>query len=690
MQDSEPRAPAEAAAPGRPARVAIVGAGAIAELAHLPALRALEPRVRIVSVVDEDPARLADFAARHGIPAARDSVARMLELDRPDLVHLCTPPAAHAPDAVSCLAAGAWVLVEKPPARSLAEYDRITAAEGSSGPYASVVFQHRFGTAGLRLARLARSGALGRPLVAQCVTAWYRGHEYYEAPWRGRWETEGGGPTMGHGIHQMDLMLAVLGDWAEVRAMTATLDRRVETEDVSAAVVRFESGAVATVLNSVLSPREESYLRFDFTLGSVEVRHLYGYRYADWAFTSSPDEAAAEAAAAWAADQDSDIPSSHSAQLAHLIDAWERGERPPLSGREGRAALELITAIYRSAATGAPVRREDLNPDDPFYHRLDGRARATTDAAPHLSHDVKAARISVHAAGIELLRYHYRPAIDPFECPAPHFHPLRTLSGGVVTVHRPYDHRWHKGLAMTASHLSGQNFWGGVSYVHGAPNGGYVVLPNVGRLEHRAFLDANRGESEPGLGFTESVDWLTAEDELILREERRVRVVEVDRSEGHWTLEFHTALRNVSCRTLDFGSPTVAGRELAGYTGFFWRGPRSFADGAILAGGGLEGPAVMGKTAPWLAYTGTFDEQDGQATLLFRAAPDTPGGDPHWFVRSTPFAAVNPSLAFFEELPLPAGETLTRGYRLTVADGAWVRARIEEHLAGRAFQTEAP
>ncbi|MBR7832848.1 PmoA family protein [Actinospica durhamensis] len=688
MQDSDPPLSA-LATPTRPAaRVALVGTGSIAELAHLPALRALGPRVDLVSVVDTDAGRLADFAARHAIPAARASVDEMLALDRPDLVHLCTPPAAHAPDAVRCLAAGAWVLIEKPPARSLAEYDRIAAAEGPSGPYASVVFQHRFGAAGLRLARLARAGTLGRALVAQCVTAWYRGPAYYEVPWRGRWETEGGGPTMGHGIHQMDLMLAVLGEWDEVRAVTATLDRPVETEDVSAAVVRFASGAVATVLNSVLSPREESYLRFDFTRASVEVRHLYGYRDADWTFTPAPDAAPTGAAAAWA-DQGTDIPSSHTAQLAHLVGAWERGERPPLSGAEGRAALELITAIYRSAATGLPVRRADLGPHDPFYHRLDGGGASGGDGsgvdlgaakhAPRLSHDAAAARICVHAAGTELLRYHYRPAIDPFECPAPYFHPLRTLSGGVVTTHRPHDHRWHKGLAMTASHLSGQNFWGGVSYVHGAPNGGYVVLPNVGRLEHDGFAEPDG----TGLGFTESVDWVTAAGERVLREERRVRVVDVDPDEGHWTLEFDTALRNVSGRTLEFGSPTVAGRELAGYTGFFWRGPRSFAGGRILAGGGLEGPAVMGRTAPWLGYTGSFDDRDGQATLLFRAAPDTPGGDPHWFVRAEPFAAVNPSLAFFEALELPADETLARRYRLTVADGAWDRAAIEAHLSGR-------
>jgi predicted dehydrogenase len=359
-------------APGRRARVAIVGTGGIAEIAHVPALRSQAHRVDIVAAVDTDPDRLKAFAARHSIPAVRATLEEMLERDRPDLVHLCSPPSTHADHAVRCLEAGAWVWIEKPPARSLAEYDRITAAEREGGPYASVVFQHRFGSAALRLRALARGGAFGRPLVAQCVTAWYRPHEYYDVPWRGRWETEGGGPTMGHGIHQMDLMLSVLGDWAEVRATAARLDRDVETEDVSAALVTFASGAVATVLNSVLSPREESYLRFDFTDASVELRHLYGYSTADWTLTSAPRLAAdRDRFAAWA-DSGADIPSSHRAQLPYLLDAWQRGERPPLSGAEGRETLELVTAIYRSALTGEPVRREQLGADDPFYHRLHG------------------------------------------------------------------------------------------------------------------------------------------------------------------------------------------------------------------------------------------------------------------------------------------------------------------------------
>ncbi|WP_214108448.1 Gfo/Idh/MocA family protein [Acrocarpospora catenulata] len=338
-------------------RVAIVGTGGIAGVCHVPALRAQAHRASVVAAVDVDEARVKAFCAEHGIPAAYTSLAAMLDGERPNLVHLCTPPHLHAAQAVECLRAGAWVWIEKPACLSLAEYDLIAAAELDA--YASVVSQHRFGSGARHLRDLAPS--LGRPLVGLCVTAWYRDHAYYEVPWRGRWATEGGGPTMGHGIHQMDLMLSVLGDWAEIRAMTGTLDRRVETEDVSMAVVRFESGAMVSVVNSVLSPREESYLRFDFTGGTVELRHLYGYRNTDWSSTSPLWDPPSE-----------DVPSSHEAQLAEVLDAFERGEAPPMSGREGRRALELITGLYAAAVSGRPVARSELTVDHPFYHRLDG------------------------------------------------------------------------------------------------------------------------------------------------------------------------------------------------------------------------------------------------------------------------------------------------------------------------------
>lgn len=383
-------------------RVAIAGTGAAARI-QLPALRAEADRVTVVAAMDTDATRVTAFCAEHGIPVAYTDLNRMLAEMRPDLVHLCTPPFAHAEQVITCLTAGAWVLCEKPACLSLAEYDSITAAEGraagrtagartdgsrtaggrtgggrtgggrTAGPYAAFVCQHRFGSGARHLRGLIETGELGRPLVAQCVTAWYRDQDYFDVPWRGRWNSDGGGPTVTQGIHQMDMLLSLLGEWEEIRAMAGRLDRRVETEDVSMAMVRFASGAMASVVNSVLSPRQESYLRFDFTDATVELRHLYGYRNADWTYTPAPHVTDGARVAAWQSPV-LDVESSHAAQLGPLLDSYEQGERPASSGADGRRILEFITALYKAAFTGRPVRRAEILADDPSYHRLHGDA----------------------------------------------------------------------------------------------------------------------------------------------------------------------------------------------------------------------------------------------------------------------------------------------------------------------------
>jgi predicted dehydrogenase len=212
-----------------PVRVAIIGAGNIAETSHMPAIQAQGPSVQTVAVVDVDPERARDFAERWQISAAYRDVDRMLREAAPDLVIVCTPPGAHREAVITCLDAGAWVWCEKPPTLSLAEYDEIAAHEAAGGPYVSYVFQQRFGSSARALRDHIRNGRLGNPLIGICHTLWYRDDAYYEVPWRGKWSTEGGGPTMGHGIHQMDLMLSLMGEWTEVRAASGTLARQVET-----------------------------------------------------------------------------------------------------------------------------------------------------------------------------------------------------------------------------------------------------------------------------------------------------------------------------------------------------------------------------------------------------------------------------------------------------------------------------
>ncbi|MGW0785011.1 Gfo/Idh/MocA family protein [Streptomyces sp. NPDC002913] len=359
-----------------PLRVAIIGTGAIARGSHLPALTALaagQP-LEVVAAVDVDAASAEAFCAEAGIAHAYTGLDRMLAEQRPDLVTLATPPRFHRDQTVAALRAGAWVWCEKPPCPSLEDFDAIEAAEGpeGEGPFAAIVFQHRFGSGSGHVRELLAGQAMGRPLVAHCQTTWYRDDAYYAVPWRGTWSSEGGGPSMGHGIHQMDLLLDLLGPWSEIRAMAGRLVHDVETEDVSTALIRFENGAMATVVNSVLSPDEVSRIRIDCERATVELTHLYGHRNADWRITPAPG-VPSEEADAWR-DFGPDVPSSHHAQLTGLLEDLRAGRRPRSSGADGRKTLELVTALYKAAFTGATVRAGDIGPGDPYYAALHGGA----------------------------------------------------------------------------------------------------------------------------------------------------------------------------------------------------------------------------------------------------------------------------------------------------------------------------
>jgi predicted dehydrogenase len=358
-------------------RIAVVGTGDVA-MDHAATLTAPGPvAAKIVAAADTDPARLNAFLAEHRTSAGYDDIDELLTRSRPDLVYLCTPPGLHRDQALACLRSGAHVLVEKPPALSLREFDEIAAA-ASGPPWFATVFQHRFGQGQVKLKAMADSGLLGRPLLAVCNTTWFRDQAYFDVPWRGRWDTEGGGPTMGLGIHQMDMMLDLLGDWTEVRAVTRTQARRTETEDVSLAHVTFASGAVASVVNSALSPRQESYLRYDFEHATVEVSHLYGYRDEDWRVTPAPgheDVLAAWKAGGTGAGQGAaarNSRSGHWAQFARVLTSLRDGTPPPVPLAESRRTLTLVAAIYASAATDRPVKPSDVSPGTPFYDSMAG------------------------------------------------------------------------------------------------------------------------------------------------------------------------------------------------------------------------------------------------------------------------------------------------------------------------------
>ena len=289
----------------------------------------------------------------------------------------------------------------------------------------------------------------------------------------------------------------------------------------------------------------------------------------------------------------------------------------------------------------------------------------------HRPHD----SVELHYQGQTLFRYVYEPDDVPLESPRPYFHPLRTLRGNEVTSFRPDDHLWHKGLSMTASNLSGQNFWGGRSYVRDT---GYVQLDNNGCIQHREWQELSCDTAMRGV---ERLEWITSDGTRWLDEERQIAVSEIDPGGMYWSLDLVFRLVNCAGHPLVFGSPTTEGRPAAGYGGLFWRGPRSFLHGKILAGEGMEGPEIMGKAAPWLAFIGRHESNDEQSTLLFIDRPSNPRYPTQWFVRNTPYPGVSYAFMFDKTYTLPPNETVVLAYRIVLGNGEWSRTKLEEYIA---------
>jgi len=285
--------------------------------------------------------------------------------------------------------------------------------------------------------------------------------------------------------------------------------------------------------------------------------------------------------------------------------------------------------------------------------------------------------ITVESDGVELFQYVYEPANPQLESPRPYFHPLRALDGRLVSVYRPHDHVWHKGISLALPNVDSAglsaNFWGGPTNVC---DKGYQQLNNNGTQQHRAF--ANIECTDQCATFDEYLVWATEHGDSWLDERRQVAVTLLDDS---WRLSFAAALRNITKSAIEFGSPTTKGRPLAGYGGLFWRGPRSFNRGQIFAAGGRSGPELMGEPADWLGYVGRHDGADGGATVVFVDSPDNPRYPTQWFVRDEPYACVCPAPFFDEKLELPAGEVLRLRYDVVIAHDEWDATRIDRLVA---------
>jgi UDP-N-acetyl-2-amino-2-deoxyglucuronate dehydrogenase len=334
----------------------IVGAGVIAAT-HSRAIGEL-PGARLVAVTDTSP-EAAQALAKAGDCVAEPDLDALLDRSDVDVVCVCVPSGLHAEIGVRAAAAGKHLVVEKPIDVSLAAADKLIDAAATAGVRLTVISQHRFDPGIVQLRALIERGMLGRPLFGEATTKWYRSQAYYDsAAWRGTWALDGGS-LMNQGIHYVDLLLACMGPVAEVTAMIATQTHRIEVEDISLALLRFRSGAVGMLASSTSAfPGFPQRLEVTGTGGTVVVedgeivrRGLFDERPAA-AGEESPEPPEPSAGAATPAI---DV-AGHAAQLADFVAAIEAGREPSPSAPDGRAALEVVLAVYQSAREGRAVR----------------------------------------------------------------------------------------------------------------------------------------------------------------------------------------------------------------------------------------------------------------------------------------------------------------------------------------------
>ncbi|WP_298802360.1 Gfo/Idh/MocA family oxidoreductase [uncultured Pseudokineococcus sp.] len=349
-------------------RVAVIGTGNIAP-SHIRAYQQFPDRCSVVALVDMVPERAEALRRELGLEQASiyPTHEDLLAGEGVDLVSICTPPATHEQISVDLLTAGVHVLCEKPMAPSLAACDAILRAEQQSRAMFSSVAQNRFRDDVVRLKAAVDSGLTGPVSRVQVDSAWWRGLPYYDLSWRGTWEQEGGGCTLNHAVHHIDLLLWLLGAPLSVTAVLANVaHENAEVEDLSVAVLAYER-ALATVTSSVVDHGERQAVVVQGREASV------GLDGDVVASVSQPNGfpvpgGGADLVERLRALADSHEPlahTGHEGQVDDLLTAIETGRRPVVDGHDGRRTIELITAIYQA---GIERRGVDLPlaPDDPY------------------------------------------------------------------------------------------------------------------------------------------------------------------------------------------------------------------------------------------------------------------------------------------------------------------------------------
>ena len=340
-------------APGRRRTgVGIIGLG-MAVQPHAQALQALQDVATVVAAFSPTAERRAAFEKANGLPTVA-SEAALLDDPRVEVVLVLTPPRTHAEVALRAARAGKHVLLEKPVDVDLPRARALVEAFERAGRRLGVVFQHRFRRSPLALRKLLQEGALGELLSVSASVRWWRSAGYFAQPGRGMRERDGGGVLLTQAVHTLDLLLHLVGPAVEVTARCRNSNlRRIDTEDIACAVVRYANGALGVIdCTTVAYPGHVERIDLAGTGGTAV---LEGDRLLVQRPGMPPLEMSGTGGGGGGADPMAFSPEAHCRLIKEFLGAVREQREPSNSGRSALAVHALIDAMLASSARGTSI-----------------------------------------------------------------------------------------------------------------------------------------------------------------------------------------------------------------------------------------------------------------------------------------------------------------------------------------------
>jgi UDP-N-acetyl-2-amino-2-deoxyglucuronate dehydrogenase len=332
----------------------IIGIGNISAF-HAKCVQQIE-NCELIAVCSRSEEKAKKTSQEYNVPYYTNFI-ELINRDDIDVVSICTPSGKHLDPALAAAQAGKHVIVEKPIEITLERADQMIDACKKANVKLAVIFQNRFGEAIQRLRKVVQQGKLGKLILGDAYIKWHRTQGYYDTGgWRGTLKGDGGGALINQSIHTIDLLQWIMGPVKTIYGKVGTFTHQIEGEDLGLALLTFENGAMGVIEGSTsIYPGFPERLEI---LGEKGTIVLESSRIKTWKIEGIEDgkeEDSENAKTGGASDPMAISIEGHLAQYQDFIDAIHEDREPLVNGIEGRKALEIVLAIYRSSREGKPI-----------------------------------------------------------------------------------------------------------------------------------------------------------------------------------------------------------------------------------------------------------------------------------------------------------------------------------------------